>query len=301
MVDRLPVSNPDEQWIALAKTNSFGTAKGRPTWVIISPAQEEGDVLTTYCDELPDPIPDAKIKRGGYPITLTFAPSMDVKNVKARLTQNGHDIECWLSTPEAPANKDFELYQQNTVCLISKQPLNAGARYTVFIEAIVNSDKWDRKWSFNTSGQATDRMERVPIPAAAKDIEKLAPMAVTLLNRFRRNSGLYPVTLDPELSKASTLHAEYLKRNEGKPAIEGLKAHNEDPALPGYTEVGHKAGQASVICERIRDPLESVSGWMNTLYHRIPMLAPRLKRVGFGCVKVRDNDWICVMYVRGEE
>jgi hypothetical protein len=302
MIDRLPVANEDEYWVGQSKLLVNGKAKGRPRWIVICPAQEEEDVPTTYRDERPDPIPETKIKRGGYPITVTFSPYMEVKEAKAHLYLNGiQEVECWTSSPEAPANKDYAGSQQNTLCLIAKKPLERAARYAVEVEAILNGEKWGRKWCFNTKPESEANTDRVRVLVEEKDIAKLAPVAVQLLNRYRKNCGLDPVILDPEMSRACALHASYLKTNEGQAALEGLKAHEEDSALPGYTKEGDKAGRASVICLQRLNPMESILDWMNTLYHRVPLLAPGLKKVGFGCVRVRDNEWNCVMQVSAED
>ena len=67
--------------------------------------------------------------------------------------------------------------------------------------------------------------------------------------------------------------------------------------LPGYTAEGQKAGKGAVITLPT-DPLLAVPVWMNTLYHRVPLLDPRLQKVGFAHVPVGDGRWVCVLYVK---
>ena len=43
------------------------------------------------------------------------------------------------------------------------------------------------------------------------------------------------------------------------------------------------------------DPGESVDGWLATLYHRIPLLDPTLKRVGYGQVQHPFRGWVTVL------
>lgn len=107
------------------------------------------------------------------------------------------------------------------------------------------------------------------------------PRALERVNAHRKAAGLEPVALDPALSKGCRLHAEYLVLNRDAPQVQGLGGHKEDPKLPGYTPEGARAGMASDI--GFQPPLECVEMWVNSLFHRIPLLDPNLKRVGFAC------------------
>lgn len=120
---------------------------------------------------------------------------------------------------------------------------------------------------------------RKPADAAAARDEKVA---LSLLNEARAAAGLAPVTLDPAMSEACRLHAEYLEKNHGRREVAGLKAHHEQEHLPGYTPEGAKAGKASDIAF-VSLP-EAVGQFVNSLYHRTPILRPSLKRVGMASV-----------------
>lgn len=100
------------------------------------------------------------------------------------------------------------------------------------------------------------------------------------LNALRAAAGLAPCELDPELSGAAALHANYLELNEGRPEIEGLLAHQEFPGLPGVSPAGAQAGLNSVIAFGQASPTAAVDEWMGTLYHRIPLLRRELSRIG---------------------
>ena len=114
------------------------------------------------------------------------------------------------------------------------------------------------------------------------------------LNAYRQTAGLPPVTLAEKLSKGCRQHARYLVRNIDKPAVQGLGMHEEDSSLPGATPEGRRAGRASVI-SREPDASSAVDGWMDTLFHRVPLLNPDLKTVGYACVRLPDQGYICVM------
>jgi Cysteine-rich secretory protein family len=118
-------------------------------------------------------------------------------------------------------------------------------------------------------------------PAPEQDTET---QALDRINAYRKKAGLKPVTSDPALSKGCVAHAQYLVKNADQPSAKSLGMHKEDPELPGYTREGSKAAASSVIYPT-DDPVAAVDGWMATLFHRLPLLDPRLTRVGLGYAK----------------
>lgn len=122
-----------------------------------------------------------------------------------------------------------------------------------------------------------------PAPGTWAAGKAAAETMLKRLNEIRKSAGLDEVKLDDALSIGAQLHTEYMIRNEGHPKLEGLKAHHEAEDLPGYTPEGAKAGAASDIGFGQR-PSEVVDGWNGTLYHRLPLLRPSLKRVGAGSI-----------------
>jgi hypothetical protein len=118
-------------------------------------------------------------------------------------------------------------------------------------------------------------------PQQSEDPEK---QALERINWFRKTAGLELVSADPALSKACLAHAQYLAKNANHPSTQGLGMHKEDPELPGYTKEGAKAGASSVIFPT-GDLVGAVNGWMASLFHRIPLLDPKLTKVGLGFAK----------------
>ena len=100
--------------------------------------------------------------------------------------------------------------------------------------------------------------------------------------------------MDAGLSRGCALHADYVARNLDHPKVQGLGIHEEDASLPGATPLGAKAGKAAVIAV-ITDPVDSIDGWMATLYHRIPLLDPHLKRLGYGQALHPTRGWVTVL------
>jgi len=108
--------------------------------------------------------------------------------------------------------------------------------------------------------------------------------ALERINFYRKAAGLKPVTADPALSKGCLAHAQYLVTNAAQPSAQGLGMHKQDPSLPGYTKEGSKAAAAAVIYPT-NNQVAAVDGWMATLFHRIPLLEPKLTKVGLGFAK----------------
>ncbi|HBI44432.1 MAG TPA: hypothetical protein DDY78_16495 [Planctomycetales bacterium] len=255
----------------------------RPT--AIFPADKQGEVLTHLVPhEIPDPIPYANRKPAGYPITVTFGRYNFIEDVQTKLTDAaGQEVECWVSSPQQPANEEYAERQHNTVCLIAKAPLCPATKYTVLVTARVNGKPWSREWSFTTV------RDRSPSLYEAADQAHFAEWILAAVNRERVVAGLNKVVLDA-LSRGCFKHARYLATNIGRPEVEGLKAHEEDDKLSNATKEGRKAGLNAVIA--IRDnPGYCAEGWMATLYHRIPLLDPKLKRVGIGFAKRGEGEW----------
>jgi hypothetical protein len=125
-------------------------------------------------------------------------------------------------------------------------------------------------------------LQAEPSAAAPEAVEG----ALRMLNQARANAlkGQGPeipiVELDPELSRAAELHARYLSRHpdqlERWPA-----AHEEYADHEGFSVEGALAGSRSLISPT-DDPRKAVQAWLDTFYHRLPILNPGLFGVGLG-------------------
>lgn len=135
-----------------------------------------------------------------------------------------------------------------------------------------------KKWT----AEAQDAQGRARALWSEVDLggKSAAQVMLKRLNQVRTALGLPAVELDETLCKGCDLHALYLVNNSGNPKLEGLGMHKEDPTLVGYTEEGAKAGMASVITAA--SPDRAVDGWIDTFLHRIPLLDPKLQKIGAG-------------------
>ena len=109
--------------------------------------------------------------------------------------------------------------------------------------------------------------------------------ALVYLNELRAELGHAPVTLDAALSDGCEAHARYC-------AARGEITHDEAKDDPHYTPAGAIAGKHGNLMETA-SMKRAVRFWLDTFYHRIPMLSPQLSRVGMGCI-----DGMCVMDVQ---
>ena len=129
-------------------------------------------------------------------------------------------------------------------------------------------------------------------PTPAESAEGAAPEWLTYLNDFRTAAGLGAVSADPNLNAGDRDHALYLVNNyasEMRSGGLGAQAHIEDVHLPWYTPQGAEAARSSDEAEQVfsgkkhPDPqLSAINGWMTTPFHRLFILSPLLRTVGFG-------------------
>ena len=250
---------------------------------ILYPADGQKGVGLAYGPELPSAVPpDGMGKPAGFPVTVRFPWHKPLENVTGRLEDGqGREVPTWLSTPQQPLRGVAPF----VVCVLPREPLHEGETYTAAVTADFDGKAWNKTWKFTTK-------KRDDIDADAVGAKVLARV-----NEVRKLAGLKPVETDAALSRGCQLHARYLVLNQGKPALEGLGAHREDKGLPGATPEGAKAGAGAVI-DVVAEPADAVDGWMKTFFHRIPILAPDLRRIGFGCAQTPDDMWVCVMDVQ---
>jgi hypothetical protein len=126
------------------------------------------------------------------------------------------------------------------------------------------------------------------IPLSAEPAEVAAWLAP--LNRYRAMVGLAPVTADAQLSRGDLLHSHYLVVNYASQLPDlrlGAEAHAEDAAKPGFTTEGTMAARASDVdwmwgSHSWSQPSWAIDNWMQAPFHRMQIINPYLRRVGYG-------------------
>ncbi|MSU78778.1 MAG: DUF4339 domain-containing protein [Gemmataceae bacterium] len=253
--------------------------RGRGDPLVIYPTPKQLDVPLSFSGGLE--VPDGQ-QAAGFPITVTFSPTKKITQAKLTLSDaNGKSLDGWLSTPEKPVRENA---QRNSIALIPKTILQRATAYHAKASADIDGKPWSLAWSFTTEDDSDSR-------------GVWAKQALDKVNAYRKNAGLSPVVLDDNLSKGCLAHARYLVINGDHKAVLGLGAHDEDLSLPGASKEGQIAGKASDIAIGDYEPTDGVDAWMATLYHRVPILEPNLRTIGFGCARGRRQGWVTVLNV----
>ncbi|MGC1678429.1 MAG: FHA domain-containing protein, partial [Candidatus Binataceae bacterium] len=115
------------------------------------------------------------------------------------------------------------------------------------------------------------------------------------LNAYRAMAKVAPVVEDPTLSAGDSAHVKYLVENLGPSLRAGgnprIDSHLESADKPGYTAAGASAGESSDVDfiafsgTTVKDPVGwALVDWISGAFHRLPLLSPRLRRVGFNQV-----------------
>ena len=128
----------------------------------------------------------------------------------------------------------------------------------------------------------------VDLDKAAADREAIA---LDTVNRYRRLAGLTPVTSSGVIHQAALAHAFYTLFNGALPSIRDLGIHKEEARGQGYTgdnvlsraqHFGYpQRSMAEVITHR-GEPAGAVTDWIDSVYHRFPLLRADLVELGYG-------------------
>jgi len=129
-----------------------------------------------------------------------------------------------------------------------------------------------------------------PIPAEPAE---LTATWLLPLNRYRGVAHLLFVNADPAMTAGAQAHARYLVKNYRKELRQGVNlgalTHREDAANPWYTSAGSAASALSdthfaVGTDSFRPASRSwaFDSWMTVPFHRLWILNPALRRVGYG-------------------
>jgi uncharacterized protein YkwD len=271
-------------WITVLNVTHGRASSARPA-AIFFPAPDQIDVPLSFPNggEEPNPIPEDKDGRAGYPITAFFPIREPLLEASGRLADSkGAPIRCWVSTPEKLANPDFKAHQGNTVCLIPQGPLAANTTYQVHLQGKLAGKPWEKKWKFTTGDGGPTIAD-----ATRRVLERY--------NEYRLQAGLQAVTLDEKLSGGCQAHADYLARNADLLQKKKASVNDEDPLLPGFTAEGLNAAGASLVFTNAPIPVMQIDDLMATFANRVYLLDPHIQRIGFGCAHDIGRGWRCVL------
>jgi len=197
------------------------------------------------------------------------------------------------------SNAGFNINQRVTIIITGMLLLLAG--FTI-VRFLLNFDQLQRLAEESSGTPAVEAppsteasgTEAIVSPGAASIPLSAEPAEVAAwlvpLNRYRATVGLAPVTVDAQLSRGDLLHSHYLAVNYASQLPDlglGAEAHTEDPAKPGFSAEGAAAAQASDVdwtWGPHSRPMSSwaIDNWMQVPFHRMPIINPYLRRVGYG-------------------
>ncbi|MCS7061461.1 MAG: CARDB domain-containing protein [Anaerolineae bacterium] len=134
-------------------------------------------------------------------------------------------------------------------------------------------------------------IDSIEIPGAFMPAEHQA-QAVARVNYFRDLAGLPKAFGAAAIHQAAQAHAEFVANHQNDPRMAGLGFHRQHPDLSGYTGMwpsdrARYFGYTGYVGEDghfIGDPVGSVDGWMETVYHRTLILCYSCIDVGYGRV-----------------
>lgn len=115
------------------------------------------------------------------------------------------------------------------------------------------------------------------------------------VNAAREAAGAPPVTVDERIVQAAQSHADFVAKHMENFELTGMTVHDEDPDWSGFTGVkfsdrlkhfGYPFSNGWEIIAFYDDPRLSVIAWLETLYHRVPIVHPNSLQIGYGGARV---------------
>jgi hypothetical protein len=158
---------------------------------------------------------------------------------------------------------------------------------TLRSESAVASSSIVSNAASESAGRANPTSSVPEGPAAASP----PPVWLVAINEYRAGAKLAPVVEDPKLSDADRKHAMYVVKNYedmvGPGHLIGAEMHDEEKGNSWYTPEGAQAGAQSDVNqlwgpEKSPSPMWALNNWLDGPFHRLWILNPGLRRVGYG-------------------
>ncbi|WP_159881979.1 stalk domain-containing protein [Paenibacillus puerhi] len=164
-----------------------------------------------------------------------------------------------------------------------EQPLAKGAHTVAVSVEFAGYEPIEQEWSFTVSSLSVTEP-----PTSYSDKQR---EMVRAINDYRLLYGLPSLQINPNLTMAAKMHAEYLQTNNIDTTQ--VSMHVQTKSLPGY--IGEKPGERALYAGYYDHVAEDVSyhagthiGSVDSLfdapYHRLPFLLPSAKDIGVAVV-----------------
>jgi hypothetical protein len=124
-----------------------------------------------------------------------------------------------------------------------------------------------------------------------------ANQALSAVNAARAKAHLQPVTLDDRISSGAESHAWWFVFNLCHSEVKGLGIHHEVAGTPGYTGYsmrdrasyfGYPQASMAEDITHTGSPDGAIADWVNSVFHRFPLMRPDLVQIGFGDAVILD-------------
>ena len=142
-------------------------------------------------------------------------------------------------------------------------------------------------------------LKRDPAADAAQSPDdstaQLRKAALESVNRYRSSVGVAPLTEDPGITQGAEAHAYSSLFNLGQPQLQGLGIHSEDQSLPGFSgessivrdrHFGYTGTRGAEVINHVATAGGSVRLWIDSVYHRYPLLARETTAAGYAMVSI---------------
>lgn len=125
-------------------------------------------------------------------------------------------------------------------------------------------------------------------PAAPADASPEAAEALRIITEARIAAGAGCITLVSELSTAALNHCEYYAANDGQCTAD---PHSEVDGCTGFTgtsggararAAGYQGQSSFEVMAFANDPQQAINLWINSVWHRLPILSPWVTEMGYG-------------------
>jgi len=143
--------------------------------------------------------------------------------------------------------------------------------------------------AISTAPSVTPQVASAATPQAPAPAESGPPDWLIALNNYRKAAGVAAVSDDPRLSPGCAAHSRYIVKNFSAAVGRGLGGviHTEDSANPWSSAAGLNAAQKGDVDEmwdpgHVAMPSWAIDNLIQGPFHRVSMLNPRLRGVGYG-------------------
>jgi uncharacterized protein YkwD len=210
-----------------------------------------------------------------------------------KLTPHNPDIESTLAITSYAATRDTVTSEALLRTAASERPTDVS-----LAELLEGFLRYIKRDTGAANVVVVGKAPREPInpdahfPVAVQDLRRATnERALAALNAARALAGLAPVTLDDRIVEGATSHAYWWLFNLALPQVKGLGIHREVTGTPGFTGLSMRdrattfgypqASMAEDITHR-GNPEGAISDWVDSVYHRFPIMRPDLEAIGFG-------------------